>query len=57
MAIGTILFSHNNWYLYFSECPKGINIQDTSPITAYGLGTWTGGRAAPKGEAATGVPA
>jgi hypothetical protein len=24
MAIGTILFNHNNWYLYFSECPKYI---------------------------------
>jgi hypothetical protein len=37
--------------------PRSINIQDTSPITAYGLGTWTGGRATPKGEAATCVPA
>ena len=23
MAIGITLFNHNNWYLYFSECPKG----------------------------------
>src|SRR6266487_4623287 len=22
MAIGITLFNHNNWYLYFSECPK-----------------------------------
>ncbi len=22
MAIGIIPFNHNNWYLYFRECPK-----------------------------------